>query len=111
MTPRHGSIIEPKDRFLTYAVSIDVSHEVLIGGIEAEQRLIAEADARARKAAADIDPDCPIIVTVGATRKLPDPSPFCERWGVHVRVEFQRYVYDDTKRLNQEWERMKHRYT
>ncbi len=105
----HGEVVEPKDRYLTYAVSIDVSEEVLRSGCldAVERRLLAEADARARHAAAQIDPDCPVAVTMGKIIKLPDAPPYCERWGVHVRVEFPRYVYDATKGMAEEWEREK----
>lgn len=105
--PRHGAIIEPKERFVTYASQMDVSDEVLWrGGERAAQRaFLAEAAAQARAAAAKVDPDCPVIVTIGPIRTLPDARPYCTRWGVHVRVEFQRYVYDDSKRMAEEWQK------
>jgi hypothetical protein len=110
--PRHGEIIEPVERFVTYAHTLDVSDEVLgTHGHEAVMRRIPlEAEARAREAAAKIDAYAPLVVTVGGVRTLPKPTPFVTRYGVHVRVEFQRYVYDATKRLAEEWERTKHRH-
>lgn len=105
MRHAHGDIIEPEDRFMTYAWEMDVSHEALrAGGLEsAERALLTDADVRTRHAAAEIDPDCPVVLTVGTIVKMPSPSPFCERLGVRVRVEFPRYVYDDAKRMAEEW--------
>ena len=39
--PSHGEIIEPKDRILIYAVSLDVSHEVLAEGFAAMKKATA----------------------------------------------------------------------
>lgn len=105
--PRHGETIEPKERFVTYAHTLDISDQVLRDtDIRAlNRRFAAEAEARARDAAAKIDPDCPVIITVGGIRTLPKPSPFVTRWGVHVRVEFPRYWYDATKKMAEEWEK------
>lgn len=110
--PRHGEIIEPQERVKIYAHEMDISHHVLraddLGPIES--MFLSASESRARAAAAEIDPNCPIIVTVGGIYAANDPVTYRSIWRVRVKVEFQRYVYDDTKRLTEEWERTKHRY-
>lgn len=105
--PRHGEIVEPKERFVTYAHQMDISDEVMRQSDprKIERRFLAEAHARAKHAAAEIDKYAPIIITMGGIRVLPKPTPFVDRWGVHVRVEFWRYVYDDAWRLAEEWQK------
>ena len=108
--PRHGDVIVPKEQFVTYAHQMSISDEVLEEYPQLERRFLTEARVRAHDAAAKIDPYAPVKITLGPIHILPKPNPFTTRWGVHIRVEFLRYVYDDTKRLAQEWERIKHRY-
>ena len=110
---RHGEIVEPKDRFVTYGLEQDVSDELM--RYEGDRRVVkmleANAVARAKAAAAEIDPDAPIIVTIKSTEEQKSPRIGVRRWRIYVQVEFWRYVYDATKRMAQEWERTKHLYT
>lgn len=105
--PYHGEIVEPNERFITYAHTLNIADEVFL---EAplrvlEAHFIHQAKERARQAAKEIDCYAPIVITTGPIRVLPKPNPWSVEWSVHVRVEFWHYVYDDTWRLEEEWQK------
>ena len=91
--PYHGEIIAPEQEWLTYAYQMLVSDEVLYQGeqTDAERAFLANAEARARASARDIDPHMPIDLTFGDIQR--ERRPAGELWNIRIYVRCLRYVY------------------